>query len=115
MGRPATGPLVAYNVLSACVMVVETFLAGVVTEEADLVRHPLRVTGVLTGSVVVGGLCLHGLTGAQGVRVSYTFIDTVSESDGRPDGQCGGRGSVTTRPDRGPGCEGKLYLYRYGL
>ena len=31
----------------------------------------------------------------------YTFIDTVSKSDGRPDGQCGGRGSVTTPPDRG--------------
>ena len=49
------------------------------------------------------------------MRVSYTFIDTVSESDGRPDGQCGGRGSVSTPPDRGPGYEGKLYLYIYGL
>ena len=72
------------------------------------------MTGVLTGSVVVGGLLLHLLTGAQGVRVSYTFIDTPSESDG----ECGGRGSVTTRTDRCPGYEGKSYLYiypRYGI
>ena len=49
----------------------------------------------MTGSVVVGGLCLRLLTGAQGVWVSYTFIDTVSESDG----ECGGGGSVSTRTD----------------
>ena len=47
------------------------------------------------------------------MRVSYTSIYTVSESDGRPDGQCGGRGSVSTPPNRGTGYEGKLYLYRY--
>ena len=68
---------------------------------------------------MVGGLLLHGLTGAQGTRVSHTFIATPSESlrdsDGRPDGQCGGGRFVSTPPDRGPGYEGKLYLYRYGL
>ena len=58
----------------------------------------------MTGSVVVGGLCLHGLTGAQGTRVSYNFI-YVSESDG----ECGGGRSVSTRTDRGPGYEGKSW------
>ena len=40
------------------------------------------------------------------MRVSYTFIDTISESDG----ECGGGGSVTTPPDRGPGYEGKSWV-----